>query len=372
MVCSQSIVGVSDVSLGFGSTEVLPLMVSLAKHYRRNPIVFEPDEITRPPLVKPPCPGMSIERIPSNWETYSEPYRIEYVTSVARRINRIRPELLVIFCTFGIPVLFKLRHKPRFVIYHSYELVTKYGQFDIEMNRHASRMIDLIVFSEENRARIDTAACGYEGTQKVIAYNCGDLIVSEPKEPLPPDERNGKIIYYGTLVRRVALSEYFLDTRIQGIPIDLFGRIMEPTDEGVKELLAGIHGSIKYHGLVDAEDLVRLRREYAFSVVMWNPYISEGHYYVSPDRLFSSIQAGVPPIVAPHPQCKMIVDRYDCGIVMADWSFESFHDALKRAMKIYGTSRYADLVNNCVQAARNELNWNKQFEKIQRLLPSEL
>jgi hypothetical protein len=124
--------------------------------------------------------------------------------------------------------------------------------------------------------------------------------------------------------------------------------------------------------LQEPEELVRRRREYAFSIVMWNPNISDGHHFVSPNRLFSSIQAGVPPVVAPHPQCRMIVDRYDCGVVMRDWSFESFHLALKKCMKIYGTSRYADLVANCRRAADAELNWDKQFEKIRRFLPSGL
>jgi hypothetical protein len=371
MASSKTILGISDVSLGFGSPEIPALMASLARHYDTPAVVFEPDEITRPPLRQALYAGLSIDRIPSTWETYSWPYRVEYVTNAARRINKIRPDMLVIFCTYVIPVLFKLRYRPRFVIYHSYEIVNKYGQLDVEMNRHADALIDLIIFSEENRARIDISACGYRHAKKVLAYNCGDL-VHERQPALPASARNGKIIYFGTLARHAALSGYFLDPRTQGIPIDLYGRVMEPNEELARQFLAGVHGSVRYHGLLEPQDLVRVRREYAYAVVLWNPTISDNHHYVSPNRLFTSIMAGVPPISAPHPQCKMMIERYDCGLLMDDWSYESFQRTLRKAMKIYGTSRYADLVANCQRAAQDDLNWDKQFAKIQRLLPVEL
>jgi glycosyltransferase involved in cell wall biosynthesis len=147
---------------------------------------------------------------------------------------------------------------------------------------------------------------------------------------------------------------------------------MEPTEEQTRDLTAQFTGSVRYHGLLEADDLVRRRREYAYSIVMWNPTISDNHLYAAPNRLFTSIQAGVPPIVAPHPQCRIMVDRYDCGLVMRDWSFEAFHDALRLGMKLYGTSRYAELVENCRRAAATELNWDAQFNKIRRFLPTEL
>ncbi|MHC4181343.1 MAG: glycosyltransferase family protein, partial [Planctomycetota bacterium] len=267
---------------------------------------------------------------------------------------------------------FKLRRRPKFVIYHNYELAAGYGPLDVAMNRHAARLVDLITFPEENRARVDTAACGYDGIDKVIIYNCGDLMTKTRQDIAPAHQRNGKMIYYGTIARRVALSEYFLDDRIQGIQIDLYGRIMEPNEQATQEVRAGLRGSVRYHGLLDAEDLVRLRREYAFSVAMWNPTISDNHLYSAPNRLFSSIQAGVPPIVAPHPQCKMIVQRFDCGIVMRDWTFEAFRDALREGMRVYGTARYAKMVENCRRAAETDLNWDSQFEKIKHYLPERL
>jgi len=315
---------------------------------------------------------VKIERVPATWDTYTLPYRIEYINAAANRVNEIRPSVLIVFCTYCIPILFKLRYRPKFVLYHSYEVVTKYGRLDLRMNRHASHMIDLITFPEENRARIDTTACGYDGVDKAILYNCADLIVDEPVSPAPARARNGRIIYYGTFSTTSANSQYFLDPRMQGIPVDIYGRIMEATEEKSKKVLSQLQGTIRYRGLLDAGDLVRARREYAYSIVMWNPTVSDNHLYAAPNRLFTSIQAGVPPIVAPHPQCRMLVERYQCGLVMHDWTFEAFHEALRKGLKLYGTSRYADMVENCRLASEDELNWDHQFDKIKRFLPAEI
>jgi hypothetical protein len=193
------IAGVSDVSLGFGSPEILAMLNSLAEYYDGQATVFEVDEIIRPPLKKSPFLRVKIERVPSKFETYSWPFRIDYITKVATKINQLRPDVLVIFCTFSLPVLFKLRFRPRMVIYHCYEMVTKYGQLDIEMNRAATPFIDLITFPEENRARIDTEICGFQDIPKVIVYNCADLVPPRENSIQPANLRNGRIIYFGTL-----------------------------------------------------------------------------------------------------------------------------------------------------------------------------
>jgi glycosyltransferase involved in cell wall biosynthesis len=359
------IVGVSDVSLGYGSSEIPALLNSLANYYGGETTVLEPDEVSRPPIKKAPFPGLEIKRFPSTFKTYSLPFRIEYITKAAKEINRLKPDVLVIFCTFSIPVLFKLKYRPAMVIYHCYEMVTNYGKTDIEMNRHATPLIDLITFPEENRARIETEVCGFNNLPKVIIYNCADsLPLKESNSVIPANSRNNRIVYFGTIDRRNALADYFLDNRLQGIPIDLFGRIMEPNADEVNKMVSGFRGTIKYRGFLDRELLARVIKEYAFSIVMWNPSLSNNHFYAAPSRLFTSIYAGIPPIVAPHPQCKMIVNRYQCGIVMKDWSFDSFYEALQRGMDIYGTPRYTKMVENCVKATMAEINWDTQFEKL--------
>ena len=55
---------------------------------------------------------------------------------------------------------------------------------------------------------------------------------------------------------------------------------------------------------------------------------------------------------------------------MRDWSFESYREAVNRALSLVGTPEYTRLVRNCRRAVRAELNWPAQFAKVRRLLPT--
>lgn len=365
----SGIMGVSDVSVGYGSPEVLELMSSLSSHYGEEATLIEPDEITRPPLDHYPFANVKVRRLRATYQTYSMPFRIEYLDEAARLVNEARPDVLVVFCTFTLPLLFKLDYKPRFVLYHCYELASKYGERDIEINRLAARKIDLITFPEENRARIDIENCGFHTVPKAIVYNCGDVLPQRPEDILPADARSGRIIYTGTLDMQNALSGHFMDDSVQGIPIDIYGRITDEDPARRKRLESGFFGSVVYHGLVDYETLVERRRQAIFSVLLWNPLSGPHHVYAAPNRLFSAIQSGVPVISPPHPQCVKIIERYGCGLLMEDWELSSFVATLKEAVDLYGTDEYAEMVEACRKAAMGDLNWPAQFKKIVPFLP---
>jgi glycosyltransferase involved in cell wall biosynthesis len=154
---------------------------------------------------------------------------------------------------------------------------------------------------------------------------------------------------------------------MQSVPVDMFGLIEGPEKQESKAEFSKLFSSVRYYGCIDAEALANLRRFCSFSIVMWNPS-EENQLYAAPNKFFESIAAGVPPITAPHPQCKMLVDRYKCGIVMDGWDFNSFYAAIQQALKIYGTEQYNIMVENCRKAFVQELNWEKQFEKVKPFL----
>ncbi|MFQ5502752.1 MAG: glycosyltransferase, partial [Phycisphaerae bacterium] len=157
-------------------------------------------------------------------------------------------------------------------------------------------------------------------------------------------------------------GDFYLDEVVRGLPIDLFGNV-ESVTPGFRSALVCENDNLKYHGYVDNATLRAIRRSYSYGITYWNPSI-KNQLYACPNKFFESIAAGVPPITAPHPQTKMLVERYDCGIVMKDWSRAAFVDALKHAISLMNSSRYADMVNNCGKACRRELNWEYQFRKV--------
>jgi hypothetical protein len=153
---------------------------------------------------------------------------------------------------------------------------------------------------------------------------------------------------------------------------ELFGRITDPKRDEVERLLLDAP-NVRYHGVVAAAQLNRERSKASFSLVWWNPDLGSGYYFVPPNRFFTSIQAHVPPIAAPHPQCVLLIKRYGCGLLMDDWSMRALKAALERATSIMGTAQYDRLVAGCKDAIEAEINWDAQFRrlvpKLAKLLP---
>lgn len=361
---AQKIAAVSDVSVGYGSPQIPRMMQSLAEHFGCEAMIFEPDQLDKKALDVPPS-GCRLERITTSVHPHTGSGRREFIAAAAERINALRPDVLVLFCTFTLPVLTQLRYRPRRLIYYSIESVPMYGEMDLAVNRRFARDVDLVIFPEENRARLDGQRFDLLHRPLAVLYNVGNERVFQPS---PVADRSLKFLYTGTIDRDQTLAEYFLKPELKGVCIDIFGNPAGRDREELKSTLTALSGSVRYHGYVPAATLKQLRSEYAYSIIMWAP-TNENQLYAAPNKFFDAIADGIPPIVAPHPQCKLLVDRYRCGILMDDWSFTAFHSAIKRAKAIYGTPQYDRLVAGCGRAVECELNWPAQFEKVKRLLP---
>lgn len=351
---------VSDVSLGYGSPQIPSLATSLAEFTGGATTVYEPDQPERPPAA---CCDETVEvvRVGTARHPHSQAGRIEYVIKVAESLNRARPDLLVVFCTFCLPIVARLRYRPRKVIYCSIESIPAYGSFDVWMNRALRGLVDVVVFPEENRARLDAQRCGFDSVPVAVMYN---VARGESPAPTPAHERLPAIYYGGALNREQTLADFFLRPEVGFAPFGLYGSVNGADKERLTAEIAAAGANVRYHGFLESKELARERRRYAYSVVMYTPEI-EHLRYAAPNKFFESIADGIPPIVAPHPQCKAIVNRYRCGIVMRDWTFDAFREAVETAMTLFKTPAYDELVENCRRAVAAELNWPAQFAKLQ-------
>lgn len=363
----MKIVGVSDVSIGFGSPQIPALMNSLTEHYGiENPVLIEPDQPERDPKHYL-FPNLQIKRIPTIFHPYGEFGRVEYIVQAATEVNRVRPNLLVICGSFCLPLLFKLHFRPQCVIYYVLETASHYGPFDIEMNHQARTLMNLAIYPEEHRALTQIDTYGYEQIPNLVLYNCANP--SKDGHAIPARKRNGRILYQGTIEEGRTYAEYFLNPAIGPTLVDLYGLIEGPNRKETLERFTKLVGTVRYCGYLDSPTLTQVRKEYCYSIVMWNPN-KENQLYACPNKFFESIADGVPPISAPHPQMKMLIERYKCGILMDDWSFSSFRAAVRKAMKTWRTPAYAQMVENCKRATAEELNWDAQFEKVKPFLPA--
>ncbi|MGC4055497.1 MAG: hypothetical protein QM757_42265 [Paludibaculum sp.] len=365
MTSTGGIVQVSDISVGSGNFDSLSLLRSLVDLYGLPATILEPDQQDK--AISQLEGGLDVVRIPTSTHFRSTTGRIEFVSSVAARINQLKPRILIIRCSWNIPVLYRLAKKPPLVIYHATESTTYYGNFDPEFNRHARQWIDVVVFPEENRAAIDIRRCGFEKIPVALAYNSPTRL-ADLEDPIPPKDRNGRIYYSGALDVNATFVDYYGDTRMQAFPIDIYGYIGGSEPERTRKVLVNAGGQIRYKGFVDTKYLEAARPNYAYSLTIWKTS-NENQTYACPCKFFESIASGVPPVTAPHPQPKQIVERYKCGIVMKGWGFHDMLDAFTRAMQLYGTPEYDEMVENCNTAMKEELNWDRQFERVRKLLP---
>jgi glycosyltransferase involved in cell wall biosynthesis len=355
---------VSDISVGYGNFDSLSLIDSVCEHYGLPGLIVEPDQPDKP--IQTEVHGLQVHRIGTSQPFRSLLGRIEFTIRAAEIIRQVRPHVLIIRCSWNIPILLKIGKKPPMVIYHSTESTLYYGDQDPAFNRLAAPMIDLLVFPEENRAARDIERCGFQGIPVAIAYN-SPARRADLKNQLGSKDRNGRILYSGALDRNATYTDYYSRPEMAAIPVDIYGYIGGSDPDATRRGLERLSGALRYMGYVDTEELRRARKKYAYSITIWNPS-NENQHFACPCKFFEALADAVPPITAPHPQCRMIVERYQCGFVMNDWSFESFSRAMETAMSSYGTSAYDRMVENCRAAMEEELNWDHQFARVRPLL----
>lgn len=368
------IAAISDVSIGYGSPQVPRLIGSLMRHYdTRTAVILEPDQSERPPL-PPPEDGIEVRRCYTSASHYTRSGCIEYILRCAETLRRIDPDVLVVSSPLTLPVLFKLRRRPRFTIYYMLESLSYYDapggwqRLTIDMNRAAADMIDLAVFPEENRARADIARARLHRPPAEVVYNAINPPTSADHATRARD-RNARVLVSGTIQRGLTLAEYLLRPEIASVPIDLYGLVEGPDKHEFRAELLANEGQVCYRGYVPSAELARIRPAYSYSLITWAG-TSEHLRFACPNKFFEAVADGVPPIVTPHPQARSIIDRYRCGIVMRDWSYGAFRDAVARAGDEMGTPAHDEMIDNCRRAVRAELNWDHGFARLAGHLPA--
>lgn len=352
------IVCLSDVSVGAGSPQIPRLAASLADLKNDSALILEPDNPDLPPRHHL-FSNLDIERIYTQDPVYdSVSARAEYVRQAASIINRVRPQTLVICSSFTFPVLFFLRKKPETVIYYALEPTVLYGSTDVAAVRCRKDWVDHLIYPEEYRAAHDIDRCWLDDIPFSILYNCSaDKSNAEFVKPL--EQRNGRVIYQGSIDRRTLLLNGDVTNQVPTQEFDYYG----PLITGTQFQSFGFSDNCRYMGYVDNHTLRELRREYSFSFCGW-PESNEGTRFACANKFYEAISDGVPPITTPHPQHLRIINKFDCGIATADWSRESIVESIRVARDMRESTEYASMVDGCKNALRELLGWEHQFERL--------
>lgn len=356
----NSILTVSDVSVGYGTPQVLSISRSLMEHLGAECLVLEPDQPERPPLPNA-TPRMKIDRVYTANHPYTLSGQAEYCMQVADRINSERPDCVILCSFLGTGALLRMKHRPKLLIYYGLEHTDGDRMREKEMFTLIADKVDLAIFPEENRARLDAPRLGLESIPSVIAYNGS----AHEVQPRPWNKRNDRFFYGGLLHPDLTYGDYFLRGGLDMFPIDLFGLTDGYSDvDGVLADLSERNSRVSYNGYAPGGSaFLEMLRDYLFSIVIWAP-TRESTLYAAPNKFFDAIQAGVPPLCAPHPMCQSLISRYKCGVLMKGWDLIDVQEALASASRILFSGEYAEMVEERLPQARAELSWDRQFEKI--------
>ena len=362
---------VSDVSVGYGSPQILSMMYALLETFQSaEGLLIEPDQIVRPPIRRD-HPRFHISRVFTKLDTFNSQWRIEYPKKCASILRTFKPDILVYAGSIILCPIHDFLPSPKPLTVAYFLEMPEGFQFGHVYPSILSRMdqyCDLLIHPEVNRMKACMKFFRKEQLPQYIVYNTSHL--AHEVEVWPAAQRNGRILYQGTIDEDLTFANYYLSPKVQSYPIDLYG-LIEGCDAERKAKLAARFAAMtnesRYLGYVDADKLAERRRQYAYGIVSWNP-VNDNLRFAAPNKLFDYIGSGVVPIAAPHPQCKYLLEKYNCGILLRDWGFDAFVEGLRYAALIYGTPLYEELCQNCIRVSRAELNWDTQIRPVMKKL----
>lgn len=92
------------------------------------------------------------------------------------------------------------------------------------------------------------------------------------------------------------------------------------------------------------------------------------YYYGSGNKLFHYIMAGIPAAVSDHPEKRRIVETYGVGAVFDETDIRDIARTINELLS--KKARYEELCRNAERAAREELNWHTEGQKLVSLYRS--
>lgn len=357
---------VSEVSVGYGTPQVIRVANSIAREWGAHVTIYEPDQPERPPVdisQHVDSGNIRTQRIYTSSHPYSAAGRIEFCLAVAAAIKKQAARAVVVCASYGLPVFYHIDSSRSVNVFYCLEHIPEQPDATLQL---VSKHCQVVVFPERNRAKLYLPRLGgpKPDQQIVIVLNANYI-----RDRSSQVTRIPRIFYGGSFHREMTFAEYFLQPEIAEYPIDVYGIIDGFSDRNsIARQMHGNNGGIRYCGYLEANDAYfKTLSQYQYSLVIWNPS-NEAQFYAAPNKLFDAIACGVPPLCAPHPQCKEIISQWKCGLVMDDWSAGSLRARLSQARETIGTAFHETLANNCRKAMHQGLDWDSQCEELMQAM----
>lgn len=364
------IITISDVTLGYGSPQIIKLTKELADCHQDDFKILQP-AVPNTPILPNHAFADQIVTLPTREHPFLWLGRWQYFLQCKLLINKYKPSTLIITNYNLMPILDYLDFVPPQIINLVLEDCEQFGDRlagKVMVSRLVSlaQKINFWIFPEQNRAIHDAEIFNIPFDKIVVLPNIYEANPAGIKVAKIP-----KILYAGTLNTDVSVTCHLIDPSSWNLPLDLFGNSSQEILTDALNQARRANQGLHWHGYVSADVLDSLIPQYAFSLVYWLPN-RFALLNAAPNKFFQALAHGVPVITAPHPQCKTYVDRYNCGLVMKDWSKEELIRTVRLGMNLFETSQYQDMVNGAKRAISQELNWKTQMKLLMNKLQMKL
>ena len=137
-----------------------------------------------------------------------------------------------------------------------------------------------------------------------------------------------------------------------------FGKVEDELKELVRKL--NLEDKVIFYGKVPFEDLLSYTKQADVGLLLERPF-GLSFTYSLPNKLFDYIHAGLPIIASSLVEVKRIMNKYNIGEIVEDYSPESL---AKKLNEMLSNSEKREVWKQNMQKAKKELNWENEQKKL--------
>lgn len=203
----------------------------------------------------------------------------------------------------------------------------------------------------------------YGITKPFVVMNCQpSTMVLRPLVNEIEEKRDYSILYHGYFSQnrgldRLVLAAKYLKT----------GRIVMrgygPFESTLKEKVEKnqLQDKVIFEPPVKLDDVIRLANKADIGVVQFTPTCLN-NYYVSPNKLFEYMAAGLAICASDLPEMRKVLRKYRCGLLFNPYDPK---DIAEKINSLTGDLKLlTEMKNNSINAVLNECNWENESKKL--------
>lgn len=273
-----------------------------------------------------------------------------------------------------------LRRKP--LVYEAYELTIPFPETSVKFWRRSAKLLMrfLALVLPRCAGVIATTPLYAQEMQKYFHLKEVCLVRNIP--PYKAVQKNERLRQYLGLSpeTRIALyqgrfqADRSLDKLVRAAPflekntiIVLMGEGDKPTTKQLEELIVseGVADHVRMIPPVPYEELLSWTASADLGLVMYSPHYSPAIKMCLGNKLFEFLMAGVPVLTSQLDAVVEIIKTYDVGQVVSSLAPRDVGEAINSMLA--DRDALARMHRNALEAAKQELNWEKESQQLARL-----